>query len=92
MSRIERILEETFKVELLTPISFLRGVAASRNVYAKLNGGMVVFYEDVDEELNFLQNWRIDDLGSVDIHATENCSQLIAFDKDGKTLFTFDID
>lgn len=92
MSKIERILEDSFKDELLTPITFLRGVAASRNVYAKLGGGMVIFYEDVNEELNFLQNWRVDDLGSVDIHTTENCSQLIAFDKDGKTLFTFDID
>ncbi|CAJ0592209.1 unnamed protein product [Cylicocyclus nassatus] len=71
MSKIERILEDSFKVELLTPITFLRGVAASRNVYAKLSGGMVIFYEDVNEELNFLQNWRVDDLGSVDIHTTE---------------------
>lgn len=92
MSKIERILEDSFKVELLTPITFLRGIAASRNIYAKLEGGMVIFYEDVNEELNFLQNWRIDDLGSVDIHTTGNCSQLIAFDKNGKTLFTFDID
>lgn len=92
MSRIERILEETFKVELLTPISFLRGVAASRNVYAKLNGGMVIFYEDVDADLVFLQNWRIDDLGSVDVHTTESVSQLLAYDKRGEKLFSFDIE